>query len=237
MTRVRIRPLAAPKRGSAPDEYEDAYWPRRALVREEVRCAVADGATESSFSGAWARLLVDAYRRGVLDDELTALPHLQRRWQERVDAIPLPWYAEEKARMGAFSSLLGVTIRNGRWEAVAIGDSCLFHGRAGDVLTAFPVTESTELTAAPHLVSSKSSRNATLRDHIRHADAPLEIGDILYLATDALAGWILRRIEAGLPLTELATLHPATFAAWLATERDNLTIRNDDTTLIRIDVL
>ncbi len=234
--RIRLRPLAAGKRGNARQEYEDALWPRRGLVGDGIRCAVADGATEASFSGLWARLLVEAYRRGALGPDLAALPILQRRWQERVQRVPLPWYAEEKARLGAFSALLGLTITDGGWEALAVGDSCLFHRREGS-WTVFPIGCSALLTAAPHLIPSLPARSTDITAHLHRAHGSLQSSDTLYLATDALAGWLLRHIEAGSPCADLDTLQPATFPAWLEAQRDARTIRNDDTTVIRIDVL
>ncbi|HZU13808.1 MAG TPA: protein phosphatase 2C domain-containing protein [Chloroflexota bacterium] len=235
--RLRVRPLVAPKRGSTPEEYEDARWPVRSGVHRSLRCAVADGATEASFSGLWARLLVEAFRHGRLDAALTALPALQEQWQAAVAGIPLPWYAEEKARLGAFSALLGVTVTGGRWDAVAVGDSCLFHIREGGLLAAFPIERAEDLAAAPHLVSSLPRHNAALPAHLRTACGELRDGDVLYLATDAMAGWLLRRLADGACHNELAALRPAGFPAWLDAQRDAGTIRNDDTTLIRIDAV
>ena len=49
------------KAGSPEEEYEDAFWPRRSVSgesRQKETFAIADGATESSFSGVWAKQLV-----------------------------------------------------------------------------------------------------------------------------------------------------------------------------------
>src|SRR5215470_18933692 len=117
-----------PKAGNSKEEYEDAFWPEQQidLGTEAFSFAVADGATETSFSGLWAKMLVRAYCSGKLADKklFKSLPNLQRRWLEHVNKTPLPWYAEEKLRSGAFSAIVGLTIRhvashNGelaRWE-------------------------------------------------------------------------------------------------------------------------
>jgi hypothetical protein len=57
-----------PKAGNTLEEYEDAFWPRKSMDRSlsMFRCAVADGATETSFSRVWAQTLVRAYCRGHL---------------------------------------------------------------------------------------------------------------------------------------------------------------------------
>ena len=95
-----------PKAGNTPAEYEDAFWPRHYCLDSSgpVRLAVADGATETSFSGLWARLLVAAYGRGRLtvDENEPALRRIRRIWKRAVGQKPLPWYAEEKLRSGAF---------------------------------------------------------------------------------------------------------------------------------------
>lgn len=235
--RLRVRPLAAPKQGSAPEEYEDALWPDRPGTYRALRCAVADGATEASFAGLWARLLVDAFRRGRLDAAMSHLPALQETWLAAVATRPLPWYAEEKARLGAFSSLLGVRIARGRWQALAVGDSCLFHLRGDRLLRAFPVARADDLAAAPYLIASRPHHNAALGAHVRAEAGDLRPGESLYLATDAVAGWLLRRAEAGETIAALAGLRAGGFTAWLATERAAGALRNDDTTLIRIDAL
>src|SRR5690242_8121771 len=97
--RTRLRVFWQPKAGNSAAEYEDACWPRESGDRSGVtHLAVADGATETSFSGLWARLLVKAYGRGLLaeatwDEDLSKI---RRVWQRAVGQKPLPWYAEEK---------------------------------------------------------------------------------------------------------------------------------------------
>jgi len=106
---AKIQTFWLPKAGNKPSEYEDAFWPRKPLDRTAppIRLAVGDGATETSFSALWARLLVRDYGIGYLTagSLLERLPRLQDLWWRRVSKDPLPWYAEEKLRDGAFSSL------------------------------------------------------------------------------------------------------------------------------------
>ena len=88
------------KAGNTVDEYEDAFWPKRPIDcnAEGFSCAVADGATETSFSGIWANILVRTYCKGHLKESvfLKSLPKLQKTWRNLVGNKPLPWYAEEK---------------------------------------------------------------------------------------------------------------------------------------------
>src|SRR4051812_45209913 len=111
-----IRAFWLPKVGNSPSEYEDAFWPRKPFDANSthIRLAVGDGATEASFSKLWARQLVRAYGNGVLtpDSISGGLAGLQTLWGRLVGREPLPWYAEEKLRDGAFSSLVGLTIED-----------------------------------------------------------------------------------------------------------------------------
>src|SRR5262249_4875960 len=110
----------------------------------------ADGATETSFSSVWAGQLVREYCTGKpgLTPFLRSLPRLRRAWLKHVSAQPLPWYAEEKVRSGAFAALLGFTVERAGpecdhyalWSALAVGDCCLFQCRNNSLCAAFPLS-------------------------------------------------------------------------------------------------
>src|SRR5437660_9780190 len=90
-----------PKRGHAAEEYEDAL----AADPATGRFAIADGASESSFAAAWARLLAEGFvgASGKPWRDLDWLDPLRRRWADAVDGLSLPWYAEMKREEGAFA--------------------------------------------------------------------------------------------------------------------------------------
>src|SRR5689334_1128049 len=129
--------LQTQKAGNEKSEYEDAHWPRldrTALRTNKARVAIADGATDAVYSGLWARLLVRAYGREQLERENadTSLGKAARVWERIVGRRPLPWYAEEKARLGSFAALVGLELLEtepgvrGSWSVLACGDSCFF---------------------------------------------------------------------------------------------------------------
>jgi len=223
---VSARAFWLPKAGHRMEEYEDAYWPLTAsdptpaadIPSKQIqvaRYAVADGATETSFSRLWANILVRAFGTGGLvpDSEDTdgtrqgegdlarRLHPLQEAWQAALTGKSLPWYAEEKAQLGAFSALLGLTLWDGntedgrRYRGVAIGDSCLFHVRDDALISAFPLQRSTDFNSRPALLSSNPARNDELAGLITARTGSWQPGDVFYLLTDALACWILRRCE------------------------------------------
>ncbi len=239
--------LWQPKRGHAPEEYEDAGRgePRRG------RFAVADGASESAFARAWAMLLVE----GFVDSPLAQprpleewLPPLQEQWLREADTGALPWYAEAKLQEGAFATFLGLVIestgvlhwRRMVWRALAVGDSCLFHVSAGQLVRNFPLQHSAEFGNTPWLVGSRPEAPQRLQQWQRTAAGDCRAGDSLWLLTDALAQWFLRQVEQGArPWDELEPLRanpepePA-FARWLEGLRDRGEIRNDDVTLLAV---
>jgi len=238
-----------PKEGNSEDEYEDAFCVpvERLFPQQSYHCAVADGATETSFSGPWAALLVEAWSMGTLDarDEeawKTQLPPLQDAWHEAVGEKQLPWYAEEKARAGAFAALLGLTLRvDGEvrsYDCTAAGDACLFHVRGDALLAAFPIATAAGFNARPALLSSNTTQNEDLARLPVYQHGEWEQGDRFYLVTDALACTLLACHEAGdAPWPALDKLaDEEDFRRFIGEAREERSLRNDDVTLVRLTV-
>lgn len=119
------------KRGNAPHEYEDAFK----ASEDYSRVAVADGATEASFSMEWAGILVDRFIEKPVDvlmknwDKLLAECRDEFYGKIRAAYPNLPWHAELKLEEeGSFSSLVVVNIDTVEqsYSAFAVGDSCSF---------------------------------------------------------------------------------------------------------------
>ncbi len=237
-----VRGFRVPKQGHAEEEYEDALRSRVADGDAAARVAIADGATGSSFSGLWAGLLCDAYVAEPFADGpslMTRLPDLGRAWKAQVDRQPLPWFAEEKARAGAFAAFLGLTVGgDGAWQALAVGDCCLFQVRGEDLVTAFPLSRADDFSDSPALVGTFPVDNTGLAAHVRVASGAYAPGDVFYLMTDALAAWFLGAREAGQSpwrwFTNLSS--DPRFAKLVAELRDSGRLANDDVTLARVEV-
>jgi hypothetical protein len=240
-----------PKAGSSQSEYEDAVWPgRHETFTSTVRVAVADGATETSYSGIWAKQLVRAFRNGLLEDRTFngTLKVLQEAWYSRATRKPLPWYAEEKVRSGAYAALVGLTLhdhaqgddREHRWTALAVGDSCLVQSREETIVSCFPLTDSVSFASRPALIPSRG-RFDHLDQQLHRAQGTWETDDSFYLMTDALACWFIREYEQGRAPWRI--LRDAGFSGeardfngWMTTLRRTKTIKNDDVTLLRVRV-
>ena len=220
------RSFVVPKDGHAADECEDAV----AGDPEAGRFAIADGASESFAAGEWARLLVDAFvGRGPSRDWL-AEPRAD--WLRAVAGQAVSWYAEEKLSAGGHATFVGLTTRvvadQFDWEAVAVGDACLFHVVGGSLLSSFPLDRPTDFTSSPTLISSRAGT-----PNWKVARGVLRPGEALLLATDALAQCLLEsandRRFAG---TGLLTMdHDDDFALWVAATRAAGKLRNDDVAL------
>jgi hypothetical protein len=246
-----------PKRGNSTEEYEDAFAHSGRTV------AVADGASESSYCEIWAQSLVRSFVEASPDFPKLGPPGLeawleplQSEWSNRIPWDRLPWYAEEKARNGAYAAFLGLRFADGiepakkagfwsrwfgraksngpRWQAVAVGDCCLFQARGGELVKAFPLTLAEQFTSRPLLLSSRVDQNRMAWSTLQTTDGEFREGDLFIVATDALAQWILTPDREGKPRwSRLAALRDeAEFARFVEERRGAGELRNDDTTLV-----
>lgn len=233
-----------PKQGNSLLEYEDAAWPTDGteLDCQIFRCAVADGATESSFSDRWARLLVEGFHRQA------DLADLRQAWQDEISTIELPWYAEQKADSGAYAAFLGLLIEEGggrmlSFKASSVGDCCLFQIRGKRRIMTFPDFTFESFDSTPALLSSRAGNSGEEPEELT-TSGETEPGDSFVLLTDAIASWTLRhpaRVEER--LLELVSLHSQEeFQELVNSQRDNRdaegrpALKNDDVTLLSIEI-
>lgn len=240
------------KGGNEKKEYEDAFSPNHVERDGHLfRFAIADGATETSFAGVWAKMLVRAYANGSLDfpASLEALARLRERWRLIVGKRSLPWYAEEKVRFGASATFLGLTLevpaeaQEQIWcRAVAVGDSCLFHVRGDAFLAGFPIEKSADFTNQPALLSTNAGGDGGLLTELVTRAGEARPDDSFYMMTDALACWFWASYEQGQApwqrLRDLGTRDAKeSFGTFIGSLRKERLIRNDDVTLLRIEIL
>lgn len=230
--RTRLIRHSLPKDGHRRVENEDAFSYRPSIGR----FAIADGATESSYSGAWARMLVEAMATpGRL---LPDIPLLQDRWAGGFLNDPtLPWYSRAKAEQGAFATLLILQIRSeGTWQCAAIGDSCLFVSRPGEI-EAFPLSDVSEFGTSPDLIGSRPASIAGLEGRLRHRSGQWVTGDSFLLATDAVAAYVVEScVAGGRSVSEALRLDspPGVRRRHLSRLRAARRIKNDDLTYCAI---
>jgi hypothetical protein len=242
-----------PKADNTPEEYEDAFSPADKYNSEtpDFRCAIADGAAQTIFSGKWARLLVSGFCNGSpFSDKLSErISPLQSEWLRHVTPKrPLPWYAEEKVAKGAYAALLGLEVSTmqlsgkveGIWQSTAVGDCCLFQIRHDDLITRFPLLTASEFTNSPSLISTNNDANVELNDFATGVCGKWEIDDCFLLMSDAIACWFLKAFEAGEKpwntIRDLGTGNTPRFSEWVADLRNTKRLRNDDVTILVVRI-
>lgn len=224
-----------PKRGHAPEEYEDAFAVSPPSL--PLRAAIADGATESAFSGGWARALVEEYVAPTPDREtpsletaaaavdragalLGAIERARVGWSPPEDPR---WYVAAKTAEGAHAAMLGLQISaNGDYHAESVGDCCLFLIRERRLTESWPMDNPDAFSHHPDLISSRSSDPPSVASS---RSGTWRVGDTFLLATDALAAWLLEREMVPDPADDL-----------LARARAS-GMRNDDATLVVISMV
>ena len=237
---IYAKEFCVPKNGNTEAENDDSF----SSAKDKSRFAVADGATEASFSREWAKQLVRAFaaKKLSIPIALDELKPLQIKWDKFVHRQSLPWYAEEKASSGAFAAFVGLEFfQEKKWRATAAGDSCLVQVRGNLIIKAFPLADSASFGNRPHLLSSISSANGNSKELVMYCDGTWGCEDVFFLMTDALACWFFKELERGNKpwnlLRDLETQDGVTFPKFIDTLRSERLMKNDDVTLVRIDIL
>jgi hypothetical protein len=154
---------------------------------------------------------------------------------------------EHKIRSGAFASILGIVLTNaaegeegGSWNAFAIGDSCVIQFRGIDLVTSFPIRSADQFNNSPALLCSRNMQPEHDVKLVLTEEGMWHGGDSFYLMTDAIACWLLRQVEEGhTPAQELADLSVTRgehFQTWLDAIRARRAIRNDDVTMLSVQI-
>lgn len=247
--RFEFRDFNLAKDAEHPEENQDSF----STDVDRGMAAIADGVASGIFARQWARILTQATVAEPPDpgDQPAFAAWLAARreaWSAEIDVSQLAWFQKPKLREGAFSTLLWVEITPiderdrqaqdpWRLRAQAVGDSCLFHLRGGELLRAFPIEKAESLEADPVVIGSLDLG----RDHLLEFpsyEALCRPGDLLVLCTDAVADWALRQCEAGRPPV-WGDYWDRTEQAWqeeVAALRSERQMRYDDATLLLLRV-
>jgi len=132
-------------------------------------------------------------------------------WAASIDTSGLAWFQKAKLPLGAFSTLLWVEVsplpkeqqQPGlfgalRLRSYAIGDSCLFHVRHGELLRCFPLESAEQFQADPLVLGSVDLKRDGLISFSRLEEYCFP-DDLVVLCTDAIAEWAVRRQQSGDP--------------------------------------
>jgi len=217
--------------------------------------AIADGASTSLWPREWANILVEKFcchNQGSIasiherwEDWLHPLQEEWRQHSLKMKKDPtIPWNVQgSREKDHGSATFVGLKLQPPNqagekiWEALAVGDSCLFQIKANSYEpVAFPLDKSEQFTTVTNCFHSLPEYKS-YQPAYKHG--LYEEGDIFFLATDALAEWILNDCEnltdRWKKLTSVAT--QAEFTNFINQLRDDGLIKNDDTTLLRLKVV
>lgn len=254
-----------PKKAESPDSMQDAFCVNESFEGRSLRVALADGVSQSFMQAAWAKILtrrfctskdldnvnlfedgifnvwVDGARNEWVEEISRTLAYKSERIRERIS---------EKLDAGenAAATFLGLEINQNAqghlaWRAIVIGDSCLFLVNK-DKFDAYPISSSRDFSVTPDYFSSAGKTEGVPV----FLQGEAEKGDVLLLATDALAKWIFQNKERGdeyfsssRKFGELASItNWEQFYRFVnfyrSTRADEIKMEDDDTTLVSLAV-
>ncbi|WP_157211109.1 hypothetical protein [Verrucomicrobium spinosum] len=223
--------------------------------------AVADGATESYLPQIWAMILAQKFpelkRDGCHHSGWTEwISDCRKEWLERAnlrrnnlpkqnlsfaDIVNLN---STEARLPAAATFAGLRLRQSpqgetAWDALVLGDSCLFHLRHDRRTLTAPYSRSEEFTYTPNATlsypsdSSKDASPVKMGDGQGHYNSAMP-GDVFVLATDAMAKWIITSLEKNTPVWGTLLRQDLDFNSLVEQARKDavLSMENDDVSLV-----
>ncbi|WP_194909164.1 hypothetical protein [Catenulispora rubra] len=266
-TPAYVSRFLVPKDGHDADQCEDALVVSPLVecdqpIADAFLAVLCDGASESLLARDWARLLAEELASRVERRPRTvgsptaaanAIAAAARGWDSWLASYlerrenggkPVAWYEKPGLERGAYATALAVSVRadekRWRWNAAALGDTCLFHVRGDRLLYAFPVSDPVDFGVTPALAGSRNHDAALLARHVKVAAGECESGDALFMATDALAAWFLTSTATGKQpwnlLREFAGREPSEFEDFIASLRSVGDMRNDDVAFVHFDI-
>lgn len=243
-----------PKVGSTEAEWEDGAGYDPGSIDRPARLVAIDGATQAYDSIRWVGQLVESFlgadgaggRPALTPAGMDAwFERMQQRWLEQSPTRFASIYEERKFHTdGSFATLLGAEVEGldtgqPRLSAAGIGDVVLFHVRERRLVAEFPDMAAEDFGNDPEGVFTLPSQLERMRQHLSFFTTTLRVGDLLFLATDAVAAWMVRSASTDgsrlwATLGELS--HPDQFDALAREHLGSGRMKNDDLTLMRVEV-
>lgn len=233
------------KQGNTIEECEDEF-----VVSPNLgSCALADGATDATYSGDWAKILVASFCRHVTEqinsNQINAwLEESISKWRDfefNLQLRNLPWFTKEKLSNGSAATFVGLSFaipsessEHIIWKALAYGDACLFIVQDDFLRLSFPIESSKDFSNAPRLLRTNFIPG---QDRYLVQSGSSSCGDKCYLMSDALACWFLKSFEENSkPWEELNGIsNVEDFQNFVYQKCFQNAMRNDDAMLIIIE--
>jgi hypothetical protein len=235
-----------PKQGEPDSSWEDAVDFDRGVA------AICDGASAGIYCKNWADVLARGFvhETPALDDPAARSAWIRacrEQWRGMIDFERVRPLALNKINFtGAAATFLGLRVglplagdsgdvSTLRWVAWSVGDACLLHVRDGRLHASFPMVCSEDFGISPTLFRTVPA--AGIPAPVL-ASGTLVPGDVLVLATDAIAQYLLACEERGEPCdyTALWNADQDSWRAQIQDLRNRREIVDDDCTLLLLRV-
>lgn len=242
----QFQAFSVSKLGHQDRENEDAV----AYDAREGWIAVADGATEASYSREWAEILAESLtpstsRTSRMLDSLfpqrrlgPVVADLQQKWYESVPWERLEaagWLFVEKAQQGALATFLALRIvEDQEWIAMGVGDCNLFIlDEQSKVRLSTPAQSAAEFGTSPSLVPSVPGPQVKRAlEALWRKNGKWKPRERMLICTDAVAAYLLHTEQRGRPAMKSLVRIKTTeeFVSWVSEARTS-GMRNDDATV------
>lgn len=225
------------------------YADASAFNRETGVAAIADGVSETILCGEWADLLVTRFV-DLPPEQFSPPAVLAWLTEPRAEftrglvewASHKAYYHQRKARQeGAQATFLGFRVTRAPgdpapaavWQAVAVGDCCLFHWRQGHCIRTWPITKVEAFGRTPRVIGNYPQPEES-EQAIQSTEGDCLPGDFFFLTTDAMGEFLLKHLQRITAPDAFLTTSASSWADWLADQRTQKLIRNDDVTLLAL---
>jgi serine/threonine protein phosphatase PrpC len=233
-----------PKIGETEKNIQDRF----AVSADNNLIAISDGAGSSLYPSQWAEILVEHFCHTSSEPIAIAqqsyeewLQPAQEKWRQYyLERLTNPnrkwWQGGSQLKSHAAATFVGLKAvdelnsEQKRWQAIAVGDSCLFKLTKNTAeLISFPLQKAEEFKGTTQCFFSLPEYSSFPPQFI---EGVCEQGDIFLLATDALSQWLLTEYEQQSTLwQEIFTLdNSEEFIAFVEKLRREKSIKNDDIT-------
>ena len=227
---------------------QDAF----AISSDERIFAIADGVSQAPFSQIWSNKVVEKFIEKPFGSDLN-----EQKLKDWLEDIRKDWSSEieqhqshemtEKAKalhmemsreQGGSTTFLGMIIQEmkkkyQKLQLFGIGDTNMFLIRNNRIKEKFPITLVESFT--DHTIGLRSIDNASQKiPELKEFNA--KRGDIVILATDALAKWIFKSANLGQSPWNKILKNKNDIANFIDRLRDAKKIDDDDTTCIIIRI-
>ena len=216
-----------------------------AISTDERIFAIADGVSQAPFSKIWSNMVVKKFIEKPFASDLNEqklkdwLEGIRKEWGSEIDQRKSPKMILDRAKeVGGSTTFLGMRIQKKKkkyekLQLFGIGDTNMFLIRNNRIKEKFPIMSVESFT--DQTIGLCSIDNASQK-FLELKEFNAKRGDIVILATDALAKWIFESANLGQSPWNKILKNKNDIQNFIGKLRDTKKIDDDDTTCIIIRI-